>query len=82
RRLLRLRYLNKERIVEPHDYGVHNGIAKLFAYQVRGESSQKLPNWRWIVTDLISDVELLNETFPDVPRNRANITNGTGCSSE
>jgi hypothetical protein len=63
RRLLRLRYLNKERIVEPHDYGVHNGIAKLFAYQVRGESSQKLPNWRWIVTDLISDVEL-NETFP------------------
>jgi hypothetical protein len=28
-RLLRLRYLNKDRIVEPHDYGEHNGALKL-----------------------------------------------------
>jgi hypothetical protein len=25
-RLLRLRYRNKDRIVEPHDYGQHNGV--------------------------------------------------------
>jgi hypothetical protein len=64
RRLLRLRYRNKDRIVEPHDYGVHNGIVKLFTYQVGGSSSQKLPNWRWVETDLASDVQLLNQTFP------------------
>jgi len=64
RRLLRLRYREKERIVEPHDYGIHHGIAKLFTYQVAGESSQKLPNWRWMETDLISDVQMLDQTFP------------------
>jgi len=64
KRLLRLRYQGKERIVEPHDYGVHNGIIKLFSYQVGGASSRKIPNWQWIETDLVSDLELLNQTFP------------------
>ncbi len=31
RRLIRLIYQNKERIVEPHDYGIQNGSAKLLA---------------------------------------------------
>ena len=44
KRLLRFRYKNRERIVEPHDYGIHKGIIKLFGYQVGGSSSQKLPN--------------------------------------
>ena len=64
RRLLRLRYKNKDRIVEPHDYGVHNGIVKLFSYQVGGESTQGLPNWRWIETHAASDLQQLNQTFP------------------
>lgn len=64
RRLLRLRYKNRERIVEPHDYGIHNGVAKLLGYQTGGSSSQKLPNWRWIETRQISDIYLLPETFP------------------
>jgi len=38
RRLLRLWYKNRERIVKPHDYGVHNGLIKLFEYQVGGSS--------------------------------------------
>jgi hypothetical protein len=63
KRLIRLFYKDKERIVEPHDYGVHNGVVKLFAYQVGGFSSQKLPNWRWMEEDLISNIELLNRTF-------------------
>ena len=62
-RLIRLRYKNKDRIVEPHDYGVHNGTVKLFAYQVGGSSSHRLPNWRWMEEDLISDIQLLNQTF-------------------
>lgn len=64
RRLLRLRYQNRERIVEPHDYGIHNGVAKLLAYQVGGSSSHKLPNWRWMETSRISGIHLLNKTFP------------------
>jgi len=63
-RLLRLRYGNKTRIVEPHDYGEHNGVIKLLTYQVGGPSSGPLPNWRWMETDLISDAELLDQTFP------------------
>ncbi len=48
RRLIRLRYNDRERIVEPHDYGVQNGVVKLLAYQVAGSSKHKLPNWRWL----------------------------------
>ena len=62
-RLLRLRYRGKDRIVEPHDYGQHNGVIKLLTYQVGGASSGPLPNWRWMETDLISDAEQLDQTF-------------------
>ena len=62
-RLIRLRYKNRERIIEPHDYGIHNGLIKLLGYQVGGSSSTKLPNWRWLEQDLISDVQLLDQTF-------------------
>jgi hypothetical protein len=54
--LLRFRYKNRGRIVEPHDYEIHQGLIKLFGYQVAGSSSQKLPNWRWAEQDLISDL--------------------------
>jgi len=64
KRLLRFRYKNRERIVEPHDYGIHKGLIKLFGYQVAGSSSHKLPNWRWAEQDLISDLQLLDRTFP------------------
>jgi hypothetical protein len=64
RRLIRLMYKDRERIVEPHDYGIHNGIIKLFGYQVSGFSSQELPNWRWMEQALMSDVEMLNRHFP------------------
>ena len=63
-RLLRLRYRNKDRIVEPHDYGKHTGIIKLLTYQVGGSSSGPLPNRRWMETELISAAELLDQTFP------------------
>jgi hypothetical protein len=37
------RYRNKDRIVEPHDYGEHNGVIKLQTYQVAGSSSGRFP---------------------------------------
>ena len=84
KRLLRFRYKNRERIVEPHDYGIHKGLIKLFGYQVAGSSSQKLPNWRWAEQDLISDLHLLDRTFPGGRpyENWASTRNGTSCSSE
>lgn len=63
RRLLRLCYRNKDRIVEPHDYGQHNGVIKLLTWQIGGSSSGSLPNWRWMETGLISNAVLLDETF-------------------
>jgi len=63
-RLLRLRYQNRDRIVEPHDYGVHKGVVKLLTRQVRGSSSRPLPGWRWMEIDQISNAEMLGETFP------------------
>ena len=65
RRLIQLLYKDKIRIVEPHDYGILNGSVMLLAYQVGGSSSSgRLPDWRLMETDLISDVHLLNESFP------------------
>ena len=62
-RVVKLRYLGKERIVEPHDYEIHRGTIKLLAYQIGGASSGKLPNWRWMEVDKISDIVLLDRTF-------------------
>ncbi|HEU5020896.1 MAG TPA: hypothetical protein VFT60_03360 [Bryobacteraceae bacterium] len=63
KRLLRFFYRNRERIVEPHDDGIHKGAVKLFGYQVGGSSSAPLPNWRWVEQHLISDLQLLDRTF-------------------
>jgi predicted DNA-binding transcriptional regulator YafY len=63
RRLLRFQYENKDRIVEPHDYGVYKQTLRLLAYQVGGQSSGKLPNWRWIDVPKMSDVQLLDKKF-------------------
>src|SRR5215469_13610386 len=64
RRLLQFRYKNRVRIVEPHDYGIHNGVVKLFGFQVGGLSSEPLPNWHWALVSGISDLALLDQRFP------------------
>jgi hypothetical protein len=45
KRMIRLVYHGKERVVEPHDHGVLNGAVQLLGYQVAGFSSRPLPNW-------------------------------------
>jgi predicted DNA-binding transcriptional regulator YafY len=65
RRLLRFTYLDKIRIVEPHDYGIQKGSVYLFAYQIAGESgSSRLPDWRKFAVPRISKLELLEKPFP------------------
>jgi hypothetical protein len=64
KRLVELVYGDKRRILEPHDYGIHKGTVKLLGYQVGGSSSGRLPNWRWLEVKSISDLRLLDQTFP------------------
>jgi predicted DNA-binding transcriptional regulator YafY len=65
RRQISFTYLDKPRIVEPHDYGIQNGSARLLSYQIGGESSSgRLPNWRIFDVDKMSDFKMLEKTFP------------------
>lgn len=65
RRVLRFKYHDKDRIVEPQDYGIQKGTAYLFTYQIAGESSSsRLPDWRKFAVLSMSSVELLDESFP------------------
>jgi hypothetical protein len=64
KRLVELVYGNKRRILEPHDYGIHKGRVKLLGYQVGGSSTGRLPNWRWLEVKSISELRLLDRTFP------------------
>ena len=53
------------RIAEPHDYGIIDGVARLFFYQVGGESRSGRPvGWRWGVLSRISGLRILSDTFP------------------
>src|ERR1700756_1080587 len=82
KRLIWFTYKDKPRIVEPHDYGIHKGSVKLFGYQVAGVSSKPLPNWRWALVNSISDLDLLNLTFPGRhPTASENIIDGIRSSS-
>ncbi len=64
RRLLRFSYHDKDRIVEPQDYGIQKGIVNLFTYQAGGESSSsRLPDWRKFAVLSMSKLKLLDETF-------------------
>lgn len=64
KRLVRFLYASKVRVVEPHDYGVQQGRVRLLSYQVGGESnSGRLPAWRWIDVNRMSEVSVEKEHF-------------------
>jgi predicted DNA-binding transcriptional regulator YafY len=65
KRLLRFTYHNKDRIVEPHDYGIQKGTVNLFTYQTAGESSsRRLPDWRKFAVQGMFSLALLDQRFP------------------
>ncbi len=64
KRMIRLTYHRKSRILEPHDYGILNGSVQLLAYQVGGSSSRPLPNWVLMKANEIENLDLLDQTFP------------------
>jgi hypothetical protein len=64
KRMLRVVYHNRVRIVEPHDHGILNRSVQLLAYQLDGSSSRPLPNWLLMKTEEIQEIEFLQQTFP------------------
>ena len=64
KRVVRFVYQDKERIAEPHDYGLMRGVDRLFCYQLRGKSTGRLPNWRLVDVSGISELEVLEEICP------------------
>lgn len=64
RRMIRLTYHGRERILEPHDHGILNGSVQLLAYQVGGSSSRPLPNWILMKASEIANLKLLDQIFP------------------
>jgi hypothetical protein len=64
KRMIRLLYHHRDRILEPHDHGILNGSVQLLAYQVGGSSSRPLPNWILMKANEIADLELLDQIFP------------------
>lgn len=64
KQLIRFGYKGKSRIAEPHDYGVQNGVVRLFCYQVGGQSDSRLPGWRLVDVSEMQDCEVLDRSFP------------------
>ena len=63
KRMMRLIYHDKVRIVEPHDHGILNGSVQLLAWQVDGASWRPLPNWILMKVDEMVDLTTLVDTF-------------------
>ena len=63
RRMIRLVYHGKERLVEPHDHGVLNSTVQLLGYQVAGLNTRPLPNWILMKVDEMEDLEVLEKGF-------------------
>ena len=64
-RLLRVTYDGATRIVEPHDYGVRNGKAKLLVFQrdKAGRQTDSARGWRTLDLSKIRHCVVLEETF-------------------
>jgi hypothetical protein len=64
RRMIQFAYHGRNRLVEPHDHGILAGSVQLLSWQVAGSSSRPLPNWLLTKVDEITDLALLDQTFP------------------
>lgn len=63
-RMIRFAYHGRARIVEPYDHGILNGTVQWLSWQVDGSSSRPLPNWLLTKVDEMTDLVLLDQTFP------------------
>jgi predicted DNA-binding transcriptional regulator YafY len=63
KQLIRFQYQSKERVVEPHDYGIYNEVVRIFCWQVGGRSSGHIPGWRVFDVEGVQNCELLDKHF-------------------
>ena len=65
KKVLSFTYSGRPRIVEPHVYGINDGVAQFLGYQIRGSSSNGvIPDWRRFKLSAIQNLQILNESFP------------------
>jgi len=65
RRVVEFRLHGCRRVAEPHDYGIRGGEAWLLVFQTEGDSaSGGLPNWRYAKVSQISELRVLERSFP------------------
>lgn len=58
-------YNGYSRTVEPHVYGISDGVYQFLGYQISGYSSKGgLPDWWRFDLSSIRDLQILNESFP------------------
>lgn len=64
--LIEVSYGGSARVVEPHDYGIQKGTAKLLAYQLRrtgGTARRSVNGWRLLEVSKIEGCSVLEERF-------------------
>ena len=64
KRLLEFDHSGYHRIVEPHVYASKNEKDGILAYQLRGESSTGIMEWKRMYLVDITNMKVLTETFP------------------
>ena len=65
KRLIKIRYQGRERVAEPHDYGVQRGTERLLVYQQSGpmRPNQSATGWRLLDLPKIESLKILDDTF-------------------
>lgn len=61
--LIRFKDKGNDQVAEPHDYGVQNGIVRLFCWQVGGRSNGRIPGWRLMDVEAREGCEMLDRVF-------------------
>jgi hypothetical protein len=66
KRLIEFVYkIGRLRVAEPHDYGIRNGVERLLAFQIGGDSRSGTPrSWKELDVDAIYQLRLLDRPFP------------------
>ena len=64
--LIQVSYKGRDRVVEPHDYGLQKGMKRLLAYQLRGTGDARgrgVTGWRLLDVSKIDQCSVMEETF-------------------
>jgi len=68
RNLLRFTYKGNERIAEPHDYGIQNGIVRVFCFQVAGRKPAHFRDGVWSMSMKCKTTKSWSNILPEIVR--------------